>query len=127
MEGYFTLEEARTALRAILPLMEEIMTIRDSILRQQPETWQLVQSSAGNGGSADASRLVKDFDRLDKLVHRILDTGAILKDLNQGLLDFPAWREEHEVYLCWQYGEPDLGYWHEVEAGFAGRQPIETF
>jgi hypothetical protein len=127
MTAYFTLEEARAALREILPWMEEIMTIRDSILRQQPETWQLVQSSAGNGGSAEASRLVKDFDRLDKLVHRILDTGAILKDLNRGLLDFPAWREEHEVYLCWQYGEPDLLYWHEVEAGFAGRQPIATF
>ena len=127
MPTNFTVEEARAALREILPLMEEIMSIRDSILAQQPETWQLVQSSAGNGGSAEASRLVKDFDRLDKLVHRILDAGAIIKDLNRGLLDFPAWREGHEVYLCWQYGEPDLLFWHEVADGFAGRQPIETF
>jgi hypothetical protein len=127
MPNYFTVDEARKALRKIIPFMDEIMTIRESILRQQPEKWSLVQSSAGNGGSPEASRLVKDFDRLDRLVHRVQDAGAVFKDINLGLLDFPAWREEHEVCLCWKVGEPDLQYWHELEAGFAGRQPIETF
>ena len=127
MPDYFTVEEARTALQALLPLMDEIMAIRDTILRQQPEHWSIVQSSAGNGGSAVASRLVKDFDRLDLLVHRVQDAGAVFKDINLGLLDFPAWRDGREVCLCWMYGEPDLEYWHELEAGFAGRQPIDTF
>jgi len=42
-------------------------------------------------------------------------------------LDFSALKNGREVYLCWQYGEDDIQYWHEVEAGFAGRQPIELF
>jgi hypothetical protein len=71
--------------------------------------------------------LVEDFDQLDKLLHFILDTGAQVKDINTGLLDFPALREGHEVYLCWKYGEDQIAFWHEIDAGFAGRQPIESF
>ena len=127
MAHYFTVEEARATIGKIRPLLNEIQTIRDKILKQQPDSWPLVEKSAGNGGSRAASRLVVDFERLDRLVHRVQDTGAILKDINLGLVDFPAWREEHEVYLCWQYGEADLAYWHEIDAGFAGRQPIATF
>ncbi len=127
MAHYFTVEEAREALRTIRPLMEEIQSIRAKILRQQPGSWPLVEKAAGNGGNREASRLVIDFDRLDQLVHRIQDTGVILKDLNLGLVDFPAWREDHEVYLCWQHGETDLAFWHEIDAGFAGRQTLDNF
>jgi hypothetical protein len=42
-------------------------------------------------------------------------------------LDFPALKDGREVYLCWQHGEGEIAFWHEVEAGFAGRQPIESF
>lgn len=127
MPHYFTIEEARATLRTIRPLMEEVQAIRSKILKQQPESWPLVEKAAGNGGSRKASRLVIDFERLDRLVHLIQDTGAILKDLNLGLVDFPAWRADHEVYLCWQYGEAELAFWHEIDAGYSGRQPIETF
>jgi hypothetical protein len=127
MPHYFTVEEANAKLQEIRPLMEEIQTIREKILKQQPDAWPLVEKTAGNGGSLAASRLVIDFERLDRLVHRIQDSGAILKDINLGLIDFPAWRKEHAVYLCWQYGETDLAYWHEIDAGFAGRQPLSTF
>ncbi len=127
MPQYFTLDSARAALEIIRPLMDEIQSIRAGILERQPETWPLVEGAAGNGGSKKASLLVKDFERLDRLVHRIQETGAILKDLNQGLVDFPAWRQGREVYLCWQHGEPELAYWHEIEAGFAGRQSIDSF
>jgi hypothetical protein len=51
--------------------------------------------------------------------------GIKVKDLQVGLVDFPAWRDDHEVYLCWKYGEDDIQFWHEIEAGFAGRQPID--
>jgi hypothetical protein len=127
MTAFFTIEEARAALKQIRPWMDEIQSIRADILERQPEAWHLIESVAGNGGSAAASQLVLDFDRLDRLVHQVLETGAIFKDINLGLLDFPAWRGDQEVYLCWKYGEPNLEYWHEVEAGFAGRRPIDTF
>jgi hypothetical protein len=127
MTRYFTLQEANETLDTIQPWMDEIQAIRQKILANQPEAWPAIERSAGNGGNRALSNMVLDFEKLDALVHRIQETGAILKDINMGLLDFPALREGHEVYLCWQYGEGDIAYWHEVEAGYAGRQPIEIF
>ena len=127
MPRYFTLEEANSALETIRPMMEEIQKIRQIILATQPETWSAIERSAGNGGNPAMSKLVKSFDRLDDLLHHIQRTGVQVKDINTGLLDFPALHDGHEVYLCWQIGERRIKYWHEIDAGFAGRQPIETF
>ena len=127
MSRYFTLQEANETLSAIRPLMDEIQAIRQEILARQPEVWPVVERSAGNGGSPAASKLVQEFERLDMLVHQVQDNGAIFKDINLGLLDFPAMKDGREVYLCWKYGEEDIAYWHEVEAGYAGRRPIESF
>ena len=127
MPRYFTLPEANQALTIIRPLMDEIQAIRQKILTNQPEAWTAIEKSVGNGGSRSLSAMVQDFERLDVLVHDILDTGVLIKDINIGLLDFPALKDGREVYLCWQYGEADIAYWHEVEAGYSGRQPIDTF
>ncbi len=127
MPQYFTLAEANAALEIIKPLMEEVQQIRREILKQQPETWDAIRRSAGNGGNPTLSKMVKTFDRLDELLHGILATGAEVKDINTGLLDFLALRHGQPVYLCWKYGEDKIEYWHEINAGFAGRQPIEDF
>jgi hypothetical protein len=127
MPKFFTLEQANDALKVIRPLMEEIQSIRQKILEKQPETWTAIEKSVGNGGNRTLSRMVRDFERLDALVHRILDTGAQIKDINIGLLDFSAMKDGREVYLCWQYGEGEIAYWHEVDAGYTGRQPIDRF
>jgi len=127
MPRYFSLEQAHDALENIRPVMEEIQSIRKEILARQPEVWPVIERAAGNGGNRAASLLAFDFERLDELVHQIMDTGAVVKDLDSGLLDFPALREGHEVYLCWQQGEERIDFWHEKDAGFAGRQPIEQF
>ncbi len=124
---YFTVDEANAALDIIRPLIKEILGIRDDILTKQPEVWPAIERSAGNGGNATLSKIADDFDRLDTLVHKVLATGVEVKDINLGLLDFPALRAGQEVLLCWKYGEDKIGYWHEKEAGFAGRRPIEEF
>lgn len=124
---YFTVQEANAALDVIRPLMDEIQAIRRQILEKQPEIWPALEKAAGNGGNAALRNVARDFGRLDQLVHGILGTGAEIKDLGTGLLDFRAWRADHEVYLCWKYGEDRIRFWHEIEAGYAGRQPIETF
>jgi hypothetical protein len=61
---------------------------------------------------------------LNDLVHQIQATGAILKDLNTGLIDFLAIREGREIFLCWKYGEDQLEFWHDLDVGFAGRQRL---
>lgn len=127
MPRYFTLQEANEVLNAIRPLLDEIQTIRKEILARKPEVWPVVERAAGNGGSQSASKLVREFERLDAFVHQVQDTGVLFKDINAGLLDFPALKDGREVYLCWQYGEDDIAFWHEVEAGYAGRQSIDSF
>ena len=127
MPQYFTLQEANEALQTIRPLMDDVQAIRQKILDHQPEAWPAIEKSAGNGGNKALSSIVGDFEKLDVLIHQILDTGVQIKDINIGLLDFSAMRDGREVYLCWQYGEIDIAYWHEVDAGYAGRQPIENF
>jgi hypothetical protein len=123
----FTIDEAKAAIKLIRPLVGEILQIRADVLSRQPGLWTAMQRAAGNGGSAELSRLAKDFDRLDELVHRVLDSGAEIKDLEAGLIDFRASRQNQPVYLCWKYGEEDLAFWHDIEAGFSGRKPLAEF
>lgn len=127
MPRHFTLAEANETLLFIRPLMDEVQRIRETILEKQPEAWPAVEKSVGNGGNRALSSMVQDFEKLEALVHRIQGTDVLIKDINLGLLDFPALKDGREVYLCWQYGEEEIAFWHEVEAGFAGRQPIDSF
>lgn len=127
MPRYFTLAEANEALKIIRPLMDDVMLIRQRILANQPEIWSVVEKSAGNGGNLTLSKMVIEFEKFDALIHRIQDTGAQIKDINIGLLDFSALKDGREVYLCWQHGEGDIAFWHEIEDGYAGRQPIYLF
>ena len=126
-QRYFTLQEANETLSLIRPLMDEVQAIRIKILKNQPEAWPAIEKSAGNGGNRALSNMVQDFEKFDALIHRIQDMDVLIKDINLGLLDFPALKDGREVYLCWQYGEADIAFWHEVEAGYAGRQPIDSF
>lgn len=126
-QKYFTLQEANEALKLIRPWMDEVQVIRLKILKNQPEAWPAIEKSAGNGGNRTLSNMVQDFEKFDALIHRIQATDVLIKDINLGLLDFPALKDGREVYLCWQYGEGDIAFWHEIEAGYAGRQPIDSF
>jgi hypothetical protein len=127
MPRYFTLSEANETLNTIRPLVDEIQAIRQKVLSSQPDIWSALEKSVGNGGNRSLSLLIEDFEQLDALVHSILELGVLIKDINTGLLDFPALREGREVYLCWQLGEGEIAFWHEVDTGFTGRQPIDSF
>jgi hypothetical protein len=65
-------------------------------------------------------------ERMQELVQELHELGIELKDFFMGLVDFPCWRDGREVYLCWKLGEPEVAHWHETDAGFAGRQPLEA-
>jgi hypothetical protein len=64
------------------------------------------------------------IEELDAIVHEIEESGAYLKDVQLGLVDFPSERDGEIVYLCWQFGEPEVAFWHRTEDGFAGRQAL---
>ncbi len=63
-------------------------------------------------------------EHLQEAIQRIQETGCVVKDLDQGLVDFPSLREGEEVYLCWKLGEARIEYWHGIDEGFAGRKPL---
>ena len=124
MERYFTVEEANAALEVIRPLVEELLAIRGRILARDRDLWPMVEKAAGNGGSRAASEVALEFAQVEALVQQVQATGAFLKDVNSGLIDFLAQRGERDIFLCWRYDEPNVQYWHEINAGFAGRQAL---
>ena len=70
------------------------------------------------------SQLEKDAERLREFTEEIIALGAEPKDPSEGLIDFPAMIDGRLVYLCWKYDEPEVSHWHELDGGFAGRQPL---
>jgi hypothetical protein len=124
MARYFTVEEANAMLDVIRPLMREILDVRQVIFQKQPEVVPVLNRLLDNGGSQAASEVALEIEQLHVLIGHLLATGVTLKDINSGLVDFLSQRDGRDVYLCWRYGEESVAYWHELETGFAGRQPI---
>lgn len=121
---YFTLAEADSLLETVRPLMRAILAARQRVVDAQPDLWPVLEKAIGNGGSRKAGALLADFEVIQNNVRLIQDLGLEVKDINTGLVDFLARRDERDVYLCWQYDEPRITHWHELDAGFAGRQQL---
>ena len=127
----FTLEEAERT----LPLLRRILTD----LKSEYRTWQEALgdyellsggSRADDGESEDllaARRAVTESaDRISAYLEEIAAVGCEFKGFDAGLVDFYTLREDRLVFLCWRVDEEHINYWHEIEAGYAGRQPIDS-
>ncbi|HLM02980.1 MAG TPA: DUF2203 domain-containing protein [Pyrinomonadaceae bacterium] len=122
----FTPNEASDLIPVVRPILQKIQTRHEEIARFR-EAAKLAAEAAksGGGGMEGGSRYVKLLYELGKLTLEIDNLGVQLKDYARGLIDFPSWREGRVVLLCWKLGEDDeIRWWHEVEAGFGGRQPL---
>ena len=84
----------------------------------------MLRAAPRNGGGAGASIYVSELLRLNRLLRQIVAQGVVIKDLDRGLVDFPHLRDDKVVFLCWELGEEQVAYWHDIESGYAGRQPI---
>jgi hypothetical protein len=125
MARVFTLEEARATLPQVKELMERAQHARRELIRLRPELWPTLQKAALNGGSREAGDALMLFQELERSVKGIMALGVIVKDVDMGLVDFLALRDGREIYLCWHYGEDEIGYWHDIHAGLAGRMPLD--
>jgi hypothetical protein len=122
----FTLQEANDLLSVVEPILLKIQSRHNQIATFR-ESAQAAANSAqfGGGGMESGSVYVKALYQLGKLTLEIDGLGVQLKDYSRGLIDFPSLREGRVVLLCWQLGEgPEIEWWHDVETGFAGRQPL---
>ncbi len=121
---YFTVTEADALLPRLTTLLDQLRAARKAIRAARADLLPVLEAAVGNGGSRKAGDLLPEFQRMEEALLAIREIGCDLKDIDLGLLDFPALRENHEVYLCWRYGEDRIRYWHEMDEGFTGRQPL---
>ena len=126
---HFTLEEANATIPYVRRIVEDIVaeydTWRDCILRYEVVA---AESEADGGETEEQGQLRVEVDSIAKRITALIDeltqVGCIFKGLDGGLVDFQARREGRDIYLCWRLEEPEIRYWHELEGGFAGRQPV---
>lgn len=122
----FTVAEANALLAEIAPKLREIRDLYASVARFRDSAHTAaVSAELGGGGMEGGSKYVRVLYELGKLTTELHELGIQLKDYTRGLIDFPTMRDDRVVLLCWQLGEGDeIEWWHEVEDGFAGRQPL---
>jgi hypothetical protein len=130
-QRYFTVEEANEALLEVRPLTEELVGHRRALVALQERQSAVTARIAGNGGNVEPHELEEVQEQLDeevagiaRCVARIHEVGALVKDLDDGLVDFPATRDGRDVLLCWRLGEDEIGFWHGLDEGFSGRKPL---
>lgn len=128
---YFTPAEANAALEQVRPLVEQLVAARVEHIAALERQEELERKIRGNGGGIPPATLADataDVDaranRLAKLVDEINEQGAAVKDLDSGLIDFPALRNGETVLLCWQLGEDEIHFWHDLTSGVGGRRPL---
>ena len=120
---HYTLEEANAALGWVQEVIALLRTAREGLSDEEARE-ALAEAGPQNGGG-DPGRVVSEaFLQLRDSLARLQDAEVVLRDLDRGLVDFPAIRDDREVYLCWLEGEDEISYWHDLEAGFAGREPL---
>jgi hypothetical protein len=130
---FFSVEEANDLIGALQLEFGRVAQVRSEL---QP----LIESMGGAevavailqdgraappGREADATRLQRLAGEVTAAVERINAMGCLVKDLEQGLVDFYSLRDDEPVFLCWQFGEPAVSHWHPLDGGYATREPIE--
>jgi hypothetical protein len=122
----FTVEEANSLLPSVRPIVKSIQKSHRRLVTFQSAARQAAQGAEqGGGGMSFGSRYADLLVQLSTHTSELEGLGIQLKDYQQGLIDFPSMRDGRVVLLCWKADEGDqLEWWHDVEAGFAGRQPL---
>jgi hypothetical protein len=126
MPRYFTVSEANALLPLLQPHVQQLVGAWRRLSVAQAEVVAILERQPRDDlGGPPLSTAAADIIRAQNAMVAIQAHGVELKDPATGLLDFPTLRDGVEVYLCWRYGEPRVGFWHPTETGFAGRQPLE--
>ncbi len=122
----FTVEEANSLLPSVRPIVKGIQRSHRRLISLQPDAKHAAEGAEfGGGGVPEGMRYAQLLVDLSLQAGQLEALGIQLKDYGQGLIDFPSMRDGKVVLLCWKADEGDqLEWWHDIEAGFAGRQPL---
>ena len=129
---YFTPDEANALLPEVREAAEALVEHRRALSEATVKRAELASKIAANGGDFDPQEprdleeeLERESGAVGEAVGRLERLGVLVKDLDRGLVDFPALRSSgEEALLCWQVGEDEIAFWHGLEEGFAGRKPL---
>jgi hypothetical protein len=123
-ERHFTREEANGLLPQLTTMLSQLQDSKDELTDAEAHE-ALSEAAPANGGGEEGKQVGVAFLEVRRLLETIEQSGIVLRDIDRGLVDFPAVRDGREVYLCWELGEDDVGYWHDMDAGYGGREPLD--
>ncbi|MBI1884821.1 MAG: DUF2203 domain-containing protein [Chloroflexi bacterium] len=126
----FTLEEANVLLTRLSELLPQLQDKKRALDTLQQRLAEFAAKMSGNGNiyeeqyNTTRHEAEQAANEVTDLARKVNELGCELKDVDQGLVDFPTVRQGRRVYLCWKLGEDRIRWWHDLEAGFAGREPL---
>ena len=121
---HYTLEEASELLPRVVEIVERMRLARSQLGDREARD-ALSEAGPTNGGGTPGRTVSEGFLELRDSMIELRELEVVLRDLDRGLLDFPSVRDGREIYLCWQEGEDAIRFWHEPDAGFGGRVPLD--
>ncbi len=130
-ERTFSVGEANAALPLVRAIVSDLVALAREVVERRQRLRELSRPTAGDPDDPYQQELTQieedlrqDSQRVQEYVEELRQLGVEPKSVTEGLVDFPAVIKGRRVFLCWQLGEPEVGYWHELEAGFRGRRPL---
>jgi hypothetical protein len=121
---HYSLQEANEAIAWVEDCLERLRTAKSGLGDKEARE-ALSEATPTNGGGAPGKVVSEAFLELRTALVDLRERDIVLRDLDRGLVDFPSVNGDEEIYLCWEEGETEIGFWHDLETGFAGRRPLE--
>jgi hypothetical protein len=122
-QKHYTRAEARALLPQIRRWLRRLMQLRRN-LQKQDEQLDAMRKDASDLGGELVNNWVRTMAEVKAVLLEFYHREIQIKDLERGLIDFPALMDGKEVFLCWEQAEKDIEYWHDLDAGYAGREPL---
>ena len=123
-QRHYTLEQATAALPWVRDRLERLREAHAQLTEKEARD-ALSDAAPSNGGGEPGQVVSEAFLALRSALMELQEMEIVLRDLERGLVDFPSIRDGREVYLCWvEQEEDEIGFWHDLAAGYAGRQPL---
>ena len=122
-DRHYSLEEANAMLPWVVERIERLRSARVQLTDEEVRE-ALSEAAPMNGGGPPGRTVSEAFLAMRSALADLQESEIVLRDLDRGLIDFPALHDGREVYLCWEEGETEIGFWHEIDAGYGGRRPL---
>jgi hypothetical protein len=123
MTRRYSVEEANAALSWVSERIERLRSARVALTDEEVRE-ALSEAAPTNGGGEPGRAVSEAFLEMRNALIELQEQEIVLRDLDRGLVDFPAERDGREVFLCWEEGEEQVGYWHDRDSGYGGRKPL---